>query len=399
LSNGIEPEILRLHRNQFLSLLPPQETFMMRSVPTIISRILRLITMLFATLSIFLSFTRVQASSSTQSTATKFPLPGLLPDPFVAVAPLILGVVCKDAVLLLALHTAFANNTNDESFLLLPLSSDAANGGDDNDVHENNTEELFNNTRIDGINVTTPIAAKFDLPRGYRGPFRIYSLDAGGTAAMVCAGWRTDGQRLVEYIQSIVRTEVEIFGEDDPRGSGSMSASLEYGSYLACQASQRMADLCLRSGYRPMSAVGLLASCGDDGDDSDTQEHSTSCGGLWLVDATGAYRVRAHAVGGGASLSGQVNEFLRHRDWTQVDCNTVAKELICLLLNKDGADNNGNIKRADHDGSKEYYTNIEVPEGTLVEMVAVGMKERNGKNRRLTRLFSSTLFGLVAAKR
>jgi hypothetical protein len=80
-------------------------------------------------------------------------------------------------VALVALHTAFA-----EEPLLM----------DDNHQVEGSTNETENETSTsaaDEVNATsanTTVDIQ-DIPRTYRGPFRIYSIDSFGTG-MVCAG-------------------------------------------------------------------------------------------------------------------------------------------------------------------------------------------------------------------
>jgi 20S proteasome alpha/beta subunit len=328
------------------------------------------------------SFSTTAASfgSVNYSKRPKFPLPGVIPDPFVAVAPLIIGVVCQDSVLLLALHTTFAttdqlhnkDDYGDESILLFA----------DGDLTERRQTVDLPPVESNGDAITTTITTKLDypftdLPPSYRGPFRIYPIDAAGTTALLCAGWRTDGQRLAEYLQSIDREEVELYGSSDYNGVGSDDDDDDddgiNGFYLANKASLVMAALTLSGGNRPWSTVGLLASCSQKG----------RGGALWLVDVTGAYRVRAHAVGG-ATLAGSINDYLRRQDWTKRKCVDVAKELLRTMFEELEAENDPSDA-----GNR---TKFEVPRGSLVEMMAVGMKGEKGR-RRLTRLYSSTLFG------
>jgi hypothetical protein len=215
-----------------------------------------------------------------------------------------------------------------------------------------------------------------DLPSGYRGPFRIYPVDPSGEIALACAGWRTDGQKLAEYLQSVDRKERQVFG--------TFLDVEEHGSFLACQASQILADRCVQDGNRPMSCLGLLASGGGGHVRENDKEKKTGC--LYLIDSTGTYRVRAHAVGGG-SLAGKLNDILRDRDWRQLPCNEVAKELLCVLFD-DWTEDNDEIKTT----LKE-----EVPDGSLVELVRVGTRTGGFKDepprQRMNRLFASTLLG------
>ncbi|KAG7362939.1 proteasome subunit [Nitzschia inconspicua] len=311
---------------------------------------------------LFLSTRCIDSSSPSRriGTTPKFPLPGVIPDLFVAAAPLIVGVVCQDAVLLLAVHTSFAD-ANDESILLF-ADGELVEAVDDDTSTSSSSQQQQEQQR------PRRHYPFIDLPRSYRGPFRIYPLE---NAAVVCAGWRTDGECLAEYLQSLDRQEIQLFGDD------TTSSVADHGSFLANQASLRMASQCLSAGRRPWSTVGLLASS------------SNKKGELWLVDATGAYRVRAHAVG---NMAGPVNEYFlaRNRDWTTHKCHDVAKELLSVMFDSYQRSNEEKF-----DVGRNNRTRFEIPSGSLVEMMAVGLKEETG-NRGLARLFASTLFGRTA---
>ena len=287
----------------------------------------------------FAAILSVNGSSATGKTRQngplpKFPLMGVTPDPFIECSPLVVGVVCRDGVLLVALHSIFSTE-NVESSLLRESFTD-----------ENNADDPENRPEINDL------AFQKDLPRRYRGPFRIHPLDSSGTSAMVCAGWRTDCQNLVNHIRSIDRREQVEFGDD-------VSRALEYGSFLASRASLLMANFCVSESRRPLSCLGLLAS--------------GSCLGLWVVDSTGAYRVRAHAVGQG---SDQVNQILRKKDWTQQESDTVKNELLQLLYHDLGHDKNS--------------TEIKIPEGSCVEMaIAETTRTADEAPRKMKRLFTS----------
>jgi hypothetical protein len=314
----------------------------------------------------------------------KFPLPGVIPDLFIAVAPLIVGVVCKDGVLLIALHTAFSTDTddkNDESFLLFKQQLQQ---------QQQQQQQIQSEERQDS---TIPIERQQkDLPRTYRGPFRIYPIDTtNGQIALTCAGWRTDGFYLKQYLQSVDKKERQVFG--------SLLDVDEHGSYLACQASQFLAEICVQDGRRPMSCLGLLAAGGGGGGTTINNNNNNNIGGgsggcLYLVDATGAYRVRAHAVGGGPLLAGKMNDILREKDWTQFCCADVAKELLCTLFDD-----------LDDETSESKDTSVGIPDGSLVEIVNVGSTTQGigtGLSKRkstLNRIFTSTLFGSATTTR
>jgi hypothetical protein len=146
---------------------------------------------------------------SVSSNGEGYPLAGVAPDRFVAAAPLIVAAVCSDGVAVVATHTAFRNE---------PLLLDDA---------LDNATVISNAT---GSNITE---IPKDLPKSFRGPFRIHTIDGFGTG-LVCAGWRADGQILVDYCRSVASSEVSVFGEP--------TAGAEYGHYIASDASLWMAQ-------------------------------------------------------------------------------------------------------------------------------------------------------------
>lgn len=131
---------------------------------------------------------------------------GVSPDRFVASSPLVVGVSCSDGAVLVAVHAMFAEE---------PLLVDA-------------DEE--SRTLNDGTNTTN--RRLLDLPRQYRGPFRIYSVDSFGSC-LVSAGWRTDGQTLAKYCRHLARDEISLFGVP--------CQTADHGKYLASEASVWMA--------------------------------------------------------------------------------------------------------------------------------------------------------------
>ncbi len=246
------------------------------------------------------------ASSSNGQQVPKFPLQGIAKDPFVQASPLVIGVVCQDGVLLVAVHHVFSE-TNQESSLLLSHEENKANS-------ENNPDDL----------------SHLGLPRSYRGPFRIHSL--GEDTAMVCAGWRTDANVLADHLRSADRSESLVFGDH--------KVGL---THLADKASLFLARSLVSEGRRPLSCVGLLASPT----------------GLWLVDATGAYAVRAHALGNGSQVA---NTILRSKtNWNQMETKDVLHELMDLI-------------------SQEKDDTMKLPKGSRFEVAAV----RHDGYRRIT---------------
>lgn len=144
----------------------------------------------------------------------------------------------------------------------------------------------------------------------YRDVLRIHPIDSEGSA-LLCAGWRTDAEWLSQKCRSMVRDEVQTFGTPSSH-------------LLADDVSLWMAQCAASDGVRALAVVGLLAS---------------SAGHLHLVDATGAYRVRAHAVGRGAKVA---NRRLRELQFSDMTADEGMKRLLELLL-KEGDDD------SDHD--------------------------------------------------
>ena len=215
----------------------------------------------------------VSGASSNGQQMPKFPLQGIAKDPFVEASPLVVGVVCGDGVLLVALHNTFSE-ANEESSLLM------------------SHQEYEDCNKHDRVGV--------GLPKSYRGPFRIHTL--GEDTAMVCAGWRTDANVLADHLRSADRSESLVFGPTDHKLTN-----------LADKASLFLAQSLISEGRRSLSCVGLLAS-------------PTA---LWLVDATGAYAVRAHALGNGSKL---VNKLLRSKtDWKELETGDAFQELMGMI--------------------------------------------------------------------
>jgi 20S proteasome alpha/beta subunit len=93
---------------------------------------------------------------------------------------------------------------------------------------------------------------------------------------------------------------------------------------------------------------------------------------LWLIDATGAYRVRAHAVGGGVGAS-NVNQQLEEIDFSLLTKEEGVKRILNIL--KETANDGGGAN-------------------TRVEIATVSASP----SRRMQRLFSSSLFGVAVFK-
>ena len=324
------------------------------------------------------------ASSTTsqkQQQQGSFPLQATTRDPFVEASPLVVGVVCRDGVLLLALHSVFSES-NDESSLLLVRQDCKPSTPDNNDDNGKSKEELSPPSFLENM----------DLPESYRGPFRIHPLDASGTTAIVCAGWRTDCGVLADHLRSIDQSETFVFGSRRPLHSNTLTANTNtknMGGVLADKASLFLARRSVSEQTRPLACAGLLASSST----TTSSSTSTSAGGfLWVVDATGAYAVRAHALGRGSE---KANGILRAKDWTKLESSAVQTELLRLLLQKQNSNSvaNSDVNASSNDSSDNDKENqsIELPKGSRFEMAIVESSptDRNTQRKTMKRLFAS----------
>ena len=84
-----------------------------------------------------------------------------------------------------------------------------------------------------------------------------------------------------------------------------------------------------------------------------------SPGSLWLVDITGSYPIRAHAIGGGP-LAGIVNDYLTTLDFASLKHEKIIKLLMEFLAELDG-----------------------IPKGSRIEIVSVG-GQKGGKRHLLS---------------
>lgn len=100
---------------------------------------------------------------------------------------------------------------------------------------------------------------------------------------------------------------------------------------------------------------------------------------MWLVDATGAYRVRAHAVGLGAKT---INERLRRIDFSSLTRNQGALRLLETIVEEQKEEE---ISSRD----KDQATPWKLPDNALAEVAVVASCERKMKRIRIDDLLSS----------
>jgi len=332
--------------------------------------------------------TTVDGSSAAGSGGTgpagAFPLAGIGPDPFVGVSPLVVGVVCRDGVLLMAVHTIFSEDSNEAEWSLMLRESDdrGAAVAEGNESNDSETVKLVDGDDDEeeeegvGTKGTTTTRADIDLPRGYRGPFRIHSLGAGA-GALVCAGFRTDGAILADRLRSFARSDERVFGI--PANGGA----------LADRAAAVLSRQAVSEGRRTLSCAGLLATDGR----------------LYAVDATGAYAVRAHALGKGSrDLHRTV---LCRTDWSRLDRRAVQARLLrslgLLSPDDETSDEGGSDDDDEQTATTTTTTTNFLSKGSRIEMAIVepssaatdrnDRQERHEEQQRKTvrRLFASRI--------
>jgi len=118
---------------------------------------------------------------------------------------------------------------------------------------------------------------------------------------------------------------------------------------------------------RALSCVGLLATSGRKEDDA--------CS-LWLVDMTGAYRVRAHSVGLGAKI---INERLRKMDFTTLTVDEGALRLLETLVEE---------PEENEDSKDKEAATWKLPENALVEVAVVSPGKQKMNRMRVDDLSS-----------
>lgn len=135
--------------------------------------------------------------------------------------------------------------------------------------------------------------------------------------------------------------------------------------------------------------MGLLASCTDEG----------SCSGLslWLIEATGAYRVRALAIGGGETddtddgkqiVADIVNQQLQKIDFSKMTARDGAKCILKILNGSRATEGFINTYRMVEEGTSKSGPAI-VPEGCEMEIAITNSEQRQMQRIRLSSLFGA----------
>jgi len=268
------------------------------------------------------------------------------PNKFVSSSPLSVAAVCQNGVAFVALHTAHVTN---EPLLLCcsTIMKETRKQG-------RNIERKTDLCEIENKSITKDRGEKKvilqDLPISTRGPLRIEEIDSYGSA-LLCAGWRTDGMMLAEKCREMASRELGQFGTlpylDD-----------KYGQFLARELNCYMASCVISGRVRALSSVVLLSTVLNVNDAEKSNEDNVRGGYLWLVDATGIYPIKAHAVGFG---SNDINRRLVKESFEKLSVEEGAQLLLDIIVDEFG-------DRGDKNESRE---NWKLPQGTRVEIVAL----------------------------
>ena len=271
-------------------------------------------------------------------------------DRYVSSSPLIVAAVGSDGIALLTLHVSHTLEP-------LLLSSSGDDDNDEEDIHEEHehgtsTEE------------SCPLA---DLPLDSQGPLRIHVVDDVGSTLLLC-GWKTDGMVLLDQARAMARTERNLHGKWHTTRTGETTNNNktnnikhdDYGRFLAHKCVSFLAQCAAGESVRSLHCAGLLA---------------TAMGNLWLVDATGAYACRAHALGIGSNI---VNRQLVTCDFagrTARECAHMLLETVkdCLVVGASSSAKDGK------QGEEDEYR---IPSESRVEMAVLEFDSQRLKRLR-----------------
>ncbi|GKY94151.1 hypothetical protein MPSEU_000381200 [Mayamaea pseudoterrestris] len=270
-----------------------------------------------------------QASATSKDSNSKFPKPGIKADSFVQASPLVCAAVCRNGVLVVAAHV---NVDESEPLLYYSSSHDAASARN----NSNDTNGSF-----------------LDLPPNFQGPFRIHAVDTRGTC-LVAAGWRADGERLLQKCRRLADEERATYGDE---------TSPLYVRFLAMELSLYLAQCQVSERTRTLACASLLVSPTE----------------VWLVDATGAHCVRALCIGGGGTSDGKlvkdaVNQQLLEHDWEFMTMDAALKTLLQIL--------SGTSEHEQHDDSSQ--ASRLVPVNTRLEVASVESSSKPFARRKLS---------------
>lgn len=292
-------------------------------------------------------------------------------DPYVKASPLSVAAVCSDGIALLALHYESDDDCSerDEEKLMIADDVESSTNESNSVVNASDSNGMASNERY---NIKSPVSHKKpvfrDLPISTRGPLRIeqvYDQQHFSTQtqtskqaqsivkplpppmALLTAGWRTDGMTLANAARELIAEERMLYclpylampdGNGVPCGNERQTNRLladsittpikaaipYYGRRIAEGLSYYMAKRDFSESTRSLSTVGMLTVGSNNID---------GVGSIFLVDATGAYRVRAHAIGNGAF---ELNQRLGYVDFSQKSCRDGLEVLMRLIAEEGG---------------------------------------------------------------
>mmetsp|Transcript_32323 Transcript_32323/g.36784 ORF Transcript_32323/g.36784 Transcript_32323/m.36784 type:complete len:293 (-) Transcript_32323:22-900(-) len=181
----------------------------------------------------------------------------------------------------------------------------------------------------------------------YREEVRIKPIDGKGTALMSC-GWRPDAEWVASISRKLIADEVGLYGTSS-------------NTIFAQDLSLWMAE---PNRARAPSVANLVASSDD--------------GCVWLIDMTGSYRVRAHALGKGDSVVN--SRILCTIDFTKLTSEEGLDRLLDELLK---------LKEKEENDDEEEETWEPLPENTPIECAIV-------QNNQFKRILSRPFLGQKA---
>jgi hypothetical protein len=296
-------------------------------------------------------------------------------DPYVKASPLSVAAVCSDGVALISLHYGVDDDCQgfSEDEETLKIANSVIPG-----ANKEALAILKSNENDDGtgsqIKPTKHLLLELfrDLPMSTRGPLRIeqvynhqyqaqkiqgISTSLPPTMALLTAGWRTDGMTLANAARELIAEEKMLYClpylamyhevnrgglpiADEHEGTKRIAENASFDNYHSAQPmtttqsyygrrlaeglSYYMAKCEFSESARSLSTVGLLAVGSNNID---------GVGSIFLLDATGAYRVRAHSVGAGALLLNQKMGFV---DFRSMNCREGLRVLLRMMADEGG---------------------------------------------------------------
>ena len=283
-------------------------------------------------------------------------------DAYVSASPLSVAAVCSDGIALISLHFGL-EISSDDGFHDLPISSRGP-------------------LRIEPIHDNGATTANSIMTSSC-------SLRSPPAMALITAGWRTDGMALSDAARELMMEETSLYclplsvtmgttsSDDEGHAAISNDHQSYYGRRIADGLSYYMTKCAFSEGVRSLSTIGLLA-CNSPG--------RGSC--LYLVDATGSYRVRAHAIGNGAST---IHKRLVSVDFEDISCVDGLRKLLQIVAEEAGISlsvkpkpvKNVSSSTMDEDDNTGTWS---IPRNAAVELAVLRNSEQRMRRLRLSSL-------------